>query len=288
MMNLEKHEITHWLQKLFPSEEMSLADIQKNIEGMGLEEPLQGNVPFLYELAQIHSLAAFVLWNRHFQKRFQTWMKASLPGFVNESRVLAATSLLPLLSEASEVLFFHHGQAMIVSWDDAKKSFVAKSAAFREIPWVSLKAQQVSFSYSEASYRKFLREELIGIAALVAGLKKALYVKTLSYSKSRVQGGRIIQQWSEVQNSLSQLLKVVEREETLVNSLSLSTAFDILSEADRFASQAVQIFGGAGYIEDYKAEKYFRECVFLKNWLLPLREAQMEFFASEVVSHDSP
>lgn len=274
-MNLENYEIQNWLQKTFSAEDLKVGQIQARLADL---QQLEGSdlSLFVYELAQVHSLAAFLLWYQAQQQSLQNWAhKVPLP----TGKSMAVSSLAPIFHEEKAPVFLLQGKGL------RGQLSVERPSAFRELQWAQVRATPVlDFSYDEKTLQPHLQEQITYLGALVAGLKKALYAEALKYSQQRIQGGKVIQAWSEVQSILSRLYIQTTRDESHLKDLSFVLALDILDGADQFASLAMQVFGGAGYTEDFKAEKYFRECVFLKNWLMPLRQAQMQFFSREVLS----
>ncbi|WP_440705971.1 acyl-CoA dehydrogenase [Heyndrickxia oleronia] len=112
----------------------------------------------------------------------------------------------------------------------------------------------------------------IGIAAQSLGIAEAALEKSVEYSKQRVQFGKPIAAQQGVGFKLADIATQVEAAKLLVyRSANLQTeGFPCKSEASMaklFSSrtavetttEAIQIFGGYGYIEDYPVERYFRD-----------------------------
>lgn len=247
MVDLEKHEIQSWMQKIFTSGETDVAVLQRSIKALELEEDTATNRIFLYELACIHPLASFLLWEELFQKRVKTWARKNLSAPVVGDCTFAVTSLCPLTKPERNILFLAQGRVTSFAQAELKNLTVPRPVAFREIPWVSLSVgQNGALKYDEAALKSFLYADLSFIAALVAGLKRGLFEMAVAYAKSRIQGGRPIHQWSEVQRQLSHLYLIIQRDEKHMHLSSSLGAWDVLSDVDHFASSAMQIFGGAG------------------------------------------
>lgn len=112
----------------------------------------------------------------------------------------------------------------------------------------------------------------IGIAALAVGLAQGAYESARGYAGERAQFGRKIGtfqsiRWKLVDNAArveaarlltyrAAWLKDQGRKTTLESSMAKLYASEI---AVRAAEDAVQIFGGYGFIKDYPAEKFFRD-----------------------------
>jgi alkylation response protein AidB-like acyl-CoA dehydrogenase len=112
----------------------------------------------------------------------------------------------------------------------------------------------------------------IGIAALSVGLAQGAYESARGYAFERKQFGRAIGtfqsiRWKLVDNAArveaarlltyrAAWLKHQGRRMTLESSMAKLYASEI---AVRASEDAVQIFGGYGFVKDYPAEKFFRD-----------------------------
>jgi len=112
----------------------------------------------------------------------------------------------------------------------------------------------------------------IGIAAQALGIAEAAYEAAVDYAKERVQFGKPIAHQQGVGFKLADMATNIEAAKLLVyraaelRSLGLPCGKEA-SMAKLFASktamgvttEAIQIFGGYGYTEDYPVERYFRD-----------------------------
>lgn len=112
----------------------------------------------------------------------------------------------------------------------------------------------------------------IGIAALAVGLAQGAYEAARGYAAERKQFGRTIDSFQSIRWKLVDTAARVEaarlltyrsawmkdqgRRMTLESSMAKLYSSEI---AVRASEDAVQIFGGYGFVKDYPAEKFFRD-----------------------------
>lgn len=112
----------------------------------------------------------------------------------------------------------------------------------------------------------------IGIAAQAVGIARAALEESVGYAKQRHQFGRPIAEFQAIQWKVADMATRVDaarlltlraawlRDQGRRCTLEASMAKLFASETAVFAAhQAVQIFGGYGYIKDYPVERYFRD-----------------------------
>ncbi len=117
-----------------------------------------------------------------------------------------------------------------------------------------------------------LNEGRIGIGAQMLGLAAGAWGHAAKYAQERKQFGRAIAEFQAVQFALAEMATDIEAARLLVyNAARLKDAHrDFLKEAamakyfasqvaERVASQAVEIYGGYGFVKDYPVEKYYRD-----------------------------
>jgi hypothetical protein len=112
----------------------------------------------------------------------------------------------------------------------------------------------------------------ISIAALAIGIAQGAYDAALAYSKQRRQFGRFISEFQAIQHKLADMATELDAARLLtyraaamlsngqpVNKESAMAKLFASEMAVRCTNEAVQIFGGYGYIKDYPVEKFYRD-----------------------------
>ena len=119
----------------------------------------------------------------------------------------------------------------------------------------------------------------ISIAALGVGMAQGAYEAAVKYAKQRKQFGKTISEFQAIQFKLADMATEIEAARLLVwqsayladksrakggegvrfTSESSMAKLFAAEVAVRVANEAVQIFGGYGFIKDYPAEKYYRD-----------------------------
>jgi len=113
----------------------------------------------------------------------------------------------------------------------------------------------------------------ISIAALALGMAQGAYEAAVNYAKQRKQFGKAISEFQAIQFKLADMATQIEAARLLVyhaawladrpgarftkeSSMAKLFASEV---AVRVANEAVQVFGGYGFVKDYPAEKYYRD-----------------------------
>lgn len=117
-----------------------------------------------------------------------------------------------------------------------------------------------------------LNEGRIGIGAQMIGVAQGALDATLAYTQEREQFGKSISEFQGVQFQLAKMATDIETARLLVyNAARMKENGDsFLKEAamakyhssevaERVSSQAVDLFGGYGYVKEYPVEKYYRD-----------------------------
>ena len=112
----------------------------------------------------------------------------------------------------------------------------------------------------------------IGIGAQALGIARAAFEAALLYARERVQFGKPIVEHQSIANMLADMQTQLNAARLLIlHAAKLKSAgLPCLSEAsqaklfasemaEKVCSQAVQIHGGYGYLEDYPVERYYRD-----------------------------
>lgn len=112
----------------------------------------------------------------------------------------------------------------------------------------------------------------ISIAALSLGIAKGAYEAALQYSKEREQFGKPIHEFQAISFKLVDMWNRIEAGELLtfqaadlinrgeaVTKISAMAKYHTSETAVYAANEAVQIFGGYGYIKEFPVEKYYRD-----------------------------
>ena len=111
----------------------------------------------------------------------------------------------------------------------------------------------------------------ISIAALSVGLAQGAFDAALAYAKERRQFGRTISEFQAIRHKLADLATEIDAARLLTyraaasygtgrnSSLSSMAKLHASETAIRVSREAVQIYGGNGFMRDYPAEKFYRD-----------------------------
>ena len=118
----------------------------------------------------------------------------------------------------------------------------------------------------------------ISIAALALGMAQGAYEAAVQYSKQRKQFGKAISEFQAIQFKLADMATEIEAARLLVyhaawladRAANDSSGLRFTRESSmaklyasevavRVANEAVQVFGGYGFVKDYPAEKFYRD-----------------------------
>lgn len=112
----------------------------------------------------------------------------------------------------------------------------------------------------------------IGIASQSVGMARAAFEAALAYAKERTSFGKAIFEHQSVQFKLSEMaMKIEAARQLILHSASMKDAgLPCLKEAamaklfasemaERVVSDAMQVFGGYGYVADFPIERIYRD-----------------------------
>ena len=120
---------------------------------------------------------------------------------------------------------------------------------------------------------QFFDETRTGVAAQGVGIARGAAERALEYAQQREQFGRPISEFQAIQHKLAEMFTQTEAARNLTYKSAWSVDNDegdltaLASMAKEFASQvavdvadeAVQIHGGAGYVDDFDVERFYRD-----------------------------
>ncbi|MEW6508117.1 MAG: acyl-CoA dehydrogenase family protein [Bacteroidota bacterium] len=119
---------------------------------------------------------------------------------------------------------------------------------------------------------KILEGGRISIAALSVGLAQGCLEAAISYSKQRKQFNKPISEFQAIQFKLADIATDIEAARLMtykaaqlkdsgkpVSSAAAKAKLFASEIATKAASEAVQIFGGYGFVKDYPVEKFYRD-----------------------------
>ncbi|SFS08581.1 hypothetical protein SAMN05216559_3463 [Halomicrobium zhouii] len=120
---------------------------------------------------------------------------------------------------------------------------------------------------------QFFDETRTGVAAQAVGIAKGAAERALEYAQEREQFGRSISEFQAIQHKLAEMHTRTEAARLLTYRSAWSVDYSdddltmLASMAKEFASQvavdvadeALQIHGGAGYVDDFDVERLYRD-----------------------------
>jgi alkylation response protein AidB-like acyl-CoA dehydrogenase len=139
---------------------------------------------------------------------------------------------------------------------------------------------------------KYCEESKIEIAAQALGIALGAFERAMEYAKKREQFGRKIVEFQATQHKLADMALKIERARLLTykaawsfdkgefnTRLTLMAKIDASETALEVTKEAIQIFGGYGYMKEYEVEHFYRDA-WITELYLGSREIQKTMLAS--------
>jgi alkylation response protein AidB-like acyl-CoA dehydrogenase len=143
--------------------------------------------------------------------------------------------------------------------------------------------------------KDFFDEMRIETGAMGLGLAQGGLDKALEYSKSREQFGRAIAKFDDIRNKLADMYMDIEMARLIAykaawsldngrpdNGAILMSKMIATKTAYRVTNDAVQIFGGFGYMKESHIERFYRDARVLELFLEPA-QIQRNMLADQII-----
>ncbi|RXK52040.1 acyl-CoA dehydrogenase family protein, partial [Halorientalis pallida] len=124
---------------------------------------------------------------------------------------------------------------------------------------------------------QFFDDTRTGVAAQGVGLARGAAERALEYAQEREQFGQPISEFQAIQHKIAEMFTDIEAARNLTYKAAWSVDQDeqitkLASMAKEYASrvavdvanEAVQVHGGAGYVDDFDAERFYRDAKILQ------------------------
>ena len=124
---------------------------------------------------------------------------------------------------------------------------------------------------------QFFDDTRTGVAAQGVGLARGAAERALEYAQEREQFGQPIAEFQAIQHKLAEMFTDIEAARNLTYKAAWSVDQDeqitkLASMAKEYASrvavdvanEAVQVHGGAGYVDDFDVERFYRDAKILQ------------------------
>ena len=142
---------------------------------------------------------------------------------------------------------------------------------------------------------KYFEESKIEIAAQALGIAQGAFERAMEYAKKREQFGRRIVEFQAIQHKLADMALKIERARLLTykaawsfdkgeydNRLTLMAKMDASKTAVEVTKEAIQIFGGYGYLKEQEVEHFYRDA-WITELYLGSRETQKTMLANALL-----
>lgn len=157
------------------------------------------------------------------------------------------------------------------------------------------KVTRLSLEQSQNLLGQILQMQWLGLISIARGATEKGYQLAKAYAAIRVQGGKTIEHHPAVQQMLSQAKSAVKCSQGLTanicsQALSKDTLLDVAELRSQLhpmlckgANNAMQVFGGMGYMQDTGLEKIVRDVAQLK--LMNGTPTELMMFIAELERH---
>ncbi|MXR21074.1 acyl-CoA dehydrogenase family protein [Halobacterium bonnevillei] len=159
---------------------------------------------------------------------------------------------------------------------DNKLGIRASDLAEIKLDGVRVPADHVVGEVDEGFYQlmDFFASGRVNVAAQALGTAQAALDAAVEYANEREQGGQLIKEYQSIEHMVAEMATAVEAARSLtyraasyVESGDDDLAAKFASMAKLFASEhavdvaddALQVHGGAGFVTDHPAERYYRD-----------------------------
>lgn len=125
---------------------------------------------------------------------------------------------------------------------------------------------------------EFLRRYILGLCAIALGNAQGALQLANQYARERYQGGEMIENhcaiqlllgeaYSKIVASAAHVHVEIGRKEGDLAALAgaMACKLRVVSECSQAVTECLQVFGGYGYMEDYRLEKRLRDALTLKS-----------------------
>jgi hypothetical protein len=164
------------------------------------------------------------------------------------------------------------------------KMFSRENINLHKIPSLSFEIFEISKKEDETwqnfhnlnqSPYEFFSKLYFFIDCAICGMMEYALSLVQKYASERIQGGKPIKDYFAIKEKIYKISEFVNIVSEIIDNLSENpekihrksffiTGF-VLRESPILLSEAIQIFGGYGYMKDFKVEKLYREAETLRN-----------------------
>lgn len=187
------------------------------------------------------------------------------------------------------VPFINITQKLAIIGEKSVKIVEKHNVNFRKINSLSLELYEIDdkrisnhradFCESTINPYTYLSNIYLFICSAILGRMKEILKMSFKYSNERIQGGKPIISYFAIKEKIFKILEFIEVVDSAISEIAKTkdkskstpkivylTKY-IVRESVICSSESIQIFGGYGYMKEFKVEKFFRETETIKNLL---------------------